>query len=339
MPLGLKGENLVFLISQPRAGSTLLQRVLGSHPSIHTVSEPWLMLSPLNALRPCGYQDDYHARLARAATLDFLRGLPDGDEAYREGVRRMYSYLYERALEGSGKRYFLDKTPLYYLIIPELYQVFSDARYIILLRNPLAVLNSFLTRWIKGNWLGLNIHRRDLMWAPRLLRYGITLLGSQALVVHYEQLVADPLVESQKICAQLGLDFTPEMVEYGRAGLSHWLFGDEQEVYRQERPVPRFATRWMEELAHPQVWRFAHDYLNALGRNTVEQMGYSYDALAQVLEAHRPSSRRLWRTIPLAWALTPPIEQGMRKGTCDLVSSGTRRLAVALSRAGTKPFQ
>lgn len=339
MPIGPKGANLIFLISQPRAGSTLLQRVLGSHPDVHTASEPWLMLAPLNALRPCGYPAEYHARLAQKATLDFLQGLPDGDEAYRDGVRRMYSYLYGHALDESGKRYFLDKTPLYYLIIPELYRVFPDARYIILLRNPLAVLNSFLTRWIKGDWLGLSVHRRDLMQAPRLLLQGIALLGPQARVVRYEQFVADPLRQTRRICVELGLDFMPEMVEYGRASLPHWHFGDEYEVYRQERPVPQIATQWISELAHPQVWRFAHDYLLALGRNTVEQMGYSYDELTQVLAAHRPASRRLWHTIPLSWALTPPIEQGMRSGTRGLVDTAARRLVIALARVGTKPAE
>lgn len=43
---GGEGENLIFLISQPRAGSTMLQKVLGSHPEIHTVSEPWVALPP-----------------------------------------------------------------------------------------------------------------------------------------------------------------------------------------------------------------------------------------------------------------------------------------------------
>ena len=35
---------LVFLLSLPRSGSTLLQRLLAAHPQVHTVAEPWLML-------------------------------------------------------------------------------------------------------------------------------------------------------------------------------------------------------------------------------------------------------------------------------------------------------
>jgi len=54
--IGAQGENMIFLISQPRAGSTLSQRMLGSHPDIYTVSEPWLMLHPLYPLRSEGHQ-------------------------------------------------------------------------------------------------------------------------------------------------------------------------------------------------------------------------------------------------------------------------------------------
>ena len=54
-------KNLIFLISQPRAGSTLTQRILGSHQDIHTISEPWIMLHPFYALRDKGCQMEYSA--------------------------------------------------------------------------------------------------------------------------------------------------------------------------------------------------------------------------------------------------------------------------------------
>jgi len=59
--------------------------------------------------------------------------------------------LYNRALEVAGKRFFLDKTPRYYFIIPELKNVFPEAKFIILLRNPLAVLSSILNTWFQNN--------------------------------------------------------------------------------------------------------------------------------------------------------------------------------------------
>lgn len=48
---GNVGGNLGFLVSLPRSGSTLLQRIVSNHPDIHTVAEPWFMLHPLYALK------------------------------------------------------------------------------------------------------------------------------------------------------------------------------------------------------------------------------------------------------------------------------------------------
>jgi len=51
-----QGSNLIFILSLPRSGSTLLQRILGGHSQVHTVAEPWLMLNPLYALRETGIE-------------------------------------------------------------------------------------------------------------------------------------------------------------------------------------------------------------------------------------------------------------------------------------------
>ena len=82
----------------------------------------------------------------------FLQTLPRDQDEYFEGARWMYNYLYEGALPGTGKGYFLDKTPRYYLVIPELYCTFPKAHYIFLLRNPVAVLCSILETREKKDW-------------------------------------------------------------------------------------------------------------------------------------------------------------------------------------------
>ena len=54
----------------------------------------------------------------------------------------------------SDKRYFLDQTPQYHLIIPELLRVFPAASYVILFRNPLAVLVSMIAAWVPDDFSG-----------------------------------------------------------------------------------------------------------------------------------------------------------------------------------------
>lgn len=315
MGIGPLGENLIFLISQPRAGSTLLQRILGAHPDILTRSETWLMLPPLYVARRQVFQPEDEAGHAWSAARDFLASLPNGDEDYLEGVRRMYVYLYDRALSGSSKSRFLDKTPRYYLIIPELCRTFPNARYVLLLRNPLAALMSILRTWASDNWLsllGLYRFRRDLLDAPRLMIEGVRPLGDRAVVVRYEDLVAGPEPEIRRLCDRLGVSFAPEMIDYGGQDMPAWRFGDLHKVYQHGRPVTDYAEQWRSELNSPQAWRLARDYLDCLGQADVEQMGYAYSDLRQILEAHRPHPIRLWFTLSLEWLLSRPRDQGRK---------------------------
>lgn len=294
MGIGLKGQNLIFLISQPRAGSTMLQRILGSHPDMHTVSEPWLMLPAMIALtgRWCN-REEREARFARENVQAFLKTLPCGDDEYFEGLRRMYTYLYDCALESSEKRYFLDKTPRYAYIIPELYRTFPEAHFIILLRNPLAVLCSVVKTWTGYDRRLLSLHRDDLDDVPGLLLEGIEMLGAKCVIVHYEELVGQPETEVQKICEKLGIEFFPEMIEYNRHNLPQWRFGDSL-VYQHTRPVAKKAESWRSDIRHPLMWRLANKYLGLLGRETIEKMEYSYHELQQILEASRPHWSRRW---------------------------------------------
>ncbi len=290
MSIKFTDKNLIFLISQPRAGSTLTQAILGSHPDIHTVSEPWLMLHPIYSLRPDDYQAEYNAKLANVGLQEFLKILPEGEETYFEGIRRMYSYLYETALNTSGKQYFLDKTPRYYHIIPELYKIFPEAQYIILLRNPLAVLCSMINTWVNGKWDKLKQFKHDLLQAPKLLLQGIQHLQDKCIVLHYEQLLTNPETEISQLCQKLGLDFTPSMINYGEQNHPKWTFGDPKNLYENTKPNPQHSDHWKQSLKDPQIWQVVNDYLTFLGEETITQMGYSYPELQETVEAHRFST-------------------------------------------------
>ncbi|MCC3528793.1 MAG: sulfotransferase [Microcoleus sp. PH2017_22_RUC_O_B] len=296
----LQGKNLIFLISQPRAGSTLTQRMLGSHCEIHTVSEPWLMLHPLYAMRSEGYEVEYNAQWASNAVEGFVDELPEGKEAYFKGLRRMYSYLYNCAATSSGKTYFLDKTPRYYFIISELYNIFPEAHFIILLRNPLSVLCSMINTWTQDDYFKLHLYKQDLLEAPAKLIEGTNLLNNHCLVLHYEWLLLNPEAEINKICSWLGIQFSPEMIDYGKAkDYPVWRYGDQNKVYQDTKPDSQNIDKWIMALDNPQVWRVVNDYLEFLGVEKFIQLGYSYEEMRNLLDSKRPQWFDLWRTLPL----------------------------------------
>jgi hypothetical protein len=299
--MSLLGDNLIFLISQPRAGSTLLQRILAGHPEIHTVSEPWLMLHPLFPLsNGDGCRAEYDAEMAGKAFKEFLSHLIGGEAEYLAGVRSMYGRFYAKALEQSGKRFFLDKTPRYYFIIRELRATFPEAHFLIMLRNPLAVLCSVVRTWVKGKWHRAGRYKHDLIKAPRLLLDGLRAPGGNVLAVSYEELVKDPAGQVAKVCAWLGVDFVSDILDYAERDIPRWTLGDQQNIYRFSRPSSGSLDNWLLGLHEPQTWRLATDYLEFLGRDNLREMGYDYEALKETLQARRPSKARLWFTSPMA---------------------------------------
>ena len=136
-------KEIIFLISAPRSGSTLLQKLLVTSAKIKTAAEPWWLLPLLQYKSNYGYES-YNKRIASKAIHDFdayfkrETGSSLDNEIART-VHRVYSML----APDSG--YFLDKTPRYYMIVEDLIKLFPKAKFIFLTRNPLEILSSKLT--------------------------------------------------------------------------------------------------------------------------------------------------------------------------------------------------
>lgn len=281
---GFTDANLIFLVSQPRAGSTLLQSILAGSKAVHTTAEPWFMLHALYALRESGHAADYDATVAARALQDFLNTLTDGGEAYYRAVRLMALALYGQACQEAGKARFLDKTPRYYNILPELAQVFPRARFVVLLRNPAAVLSSILRTWVKGDWNRFDYFRDDLLAAPPLLTKFASEATRQAFLVRYEALVIEPEETVRALCGWLGLPYQPEMLDYGLRSRPRGRYGDPTGVEKHERPSAESLNTWLDHARDPQVHHLLSAYLDALGSEQLAAMDYDADLLRTQLD-------------------------------------------------------
>lgn len=279
-----KGENLIFLISQPRAGSTLLQRVLGANSKVHTVSEPWIMLHPLYALKKQGVDSEFSSVDAQIGLKDFMANLPNGEDDYYEALRLMGNHLYGQALQNSDKQVFLDKTPRYYFIIKELERLYPQAKFVFLIRNPLSVLSSILKTWVKENWPRLGLHKSDLLQAPQLLLDGIEHLKDKASVVQYEEFVDNPQEVAADLCKQLNIPFENSMLEYGKHKRPDGSMGDSTGIDQYQRPVTDSLHKWIEDLNTAQSKMLAEIYVTLLGKDLFTQMGYAYDEIFKYLQ-------------------------------------------------------
>lgn len=271
-----KGENFIFLISQPRSGSTLLQLLLSGNSEIATTSEPWIALHPIFALHDGAIDPQYGANLAKQALLDFLKESGVGIDFYKEQISSLLRALYNQAIRYQGKRYFLDKTPRYYHIIDELHELFPGAKFIILFRNPLAILSSVLNSWVKDDYSLLVNHFDDLMIAPHKLVKFLNANQKKCIKVQYEDLVLKPEIIMKEICLFLGIQYSENMIEYAGRLNADWKFGDQIGIRSATRPIIKSVDKWRDGFKQPQDKLLAFSYLESLGEQLISDMGYDY---------------------------------------------------------------
>lgn len=279
-----RGRNLIFLLSQPRSGSTMLQSILARNSAVHTTSEPWIALAPCFAIRE-GSTAPYDAELGQQALVDFCDTLPNGRADYFDAVAAMLVSLYNKSLsmsdrgDGSEKMCFLDKTPRYYRIIPALEEMFPEAKFIFLARNPLSVLASILDTWGDVDGDVLTRFNDDLVLAPKMLTFAAC--NPEHIRVGYEDLVLHPEPVVAHLCRQLGLAYSAEMLNYQQASVRlNGRFGDNK-VHYKTGPHANSVESWKTVLKGRK--ETAKKYLDLLGDPVIHSLGYSASTLRKEL--------------------------------------------------------
>ena len=332
------GQNLVFIISQPKAGSTLLQRILAGHPDIQTSAETWLMLHPVYALRRHGIQADYNSRWAAKGVEEFLDNYANGRETYRNGLREFARTIYGEALEQSGKRLFLDKTPRYTMIAEDLIELFPRARFVFLIRNPLAILKSELHTYVKGDWNVLASFRPDLIDAPSKVLAARDAIGEDGFVVHYESLVADPETAVRQLCEFLEIDYSDSMLDYSDTPAPKGKMNDPVGIHQHTRPSTGSVEKWKAMADDSQERAFALAYLDALGPDIIGDMGYDATELRAVMTGGGDTRQPNAVIYPWSLAIVPADRWSLKQQARHAYyTTGQRqgRMAGMLAAVGT----
>lgn len=277
------GVTPVFVLSLPRSGSTLVQRVLSAHPDVASHAEPWLLLPSLYAMRPDGVFAEYDHAFARHGLREFVGSLPGGDEDYFEAVGRMATSLYARAAV-DGESVFVDKTPRYSLVADELARAFPDAPIIVLWRNPLAIAASIVETWGGGRW---NVYKFkiDLYTALSRLVDFQRRNSERVLSIRYEDLVLDSDRSWPRIFRHAGLSYDPSFLESFTSTRLGGTMGDPtgQTAYASLSRDP--LGKWPQSFASPVRKRWARRYLQWIGQTRLEAMAYDVATLLRELDS------------------------------------------------------
>jgi len=181
-----------FVLSSVRSGSTLLRVLLNTHSQIHAPHELHL--------RNIWVKTRHHNTEWALHEMD----LDPNQLTYL-----LWDRILQRQLERSGKRILVNKTPSDVFIADRIRECWPDARFVFLLRHPLAIVRS--REKIGSEDLDDNVRR--------VLRYCSAVQAARerfpGLTVRYEDLASDPAAETQRLCEFLGVAWEPGMLDYG----------------------------------------------------------------------------------------------------------------------------
>lgn len=283
----------VFIFSLPRSGSTLLQRILATHPAVATASEPWILLPFLYARRRNGIYAEYGHRKATKAIDDFCSGIPDGEARYLDAVRELALRLY-RERSGPTARYFVDKTPRYHVVSADIVRAFKDARFIFLWRNPLAVVSSMIEVWGHGRWNAYEFEF-DLFDGLEALLETHELAGERAISLRYKELVAESGEIRSRVFEYLGLRIEEAQPENQHNVQLTGRMGDQAGLRAYRDLISQESVhKWTRTLASPLRKIWCRRYLRWIGPDRLKVMGYEFEVLLRQLN-DAPSS---WKTVP-----------------------------------------
>jgi hypothetical protein len=197
----------VFVLSSVRSGSTLLRMILDSHSALHAPHE--LHLKDLKV----DLDGDYVAKAMAELGLD-----------QRELEHLLWDRVLHLDLARSGKPTVVNKTPNDVFMWRRIAACWRDARFIFLLRHPGDVVASW---WrARPRYSEEEVVESVLSYATAVQEARTELPGA---TVRYEDLLADPEQAVRELCAFLGVDYEPAMLEYGqaegrtfKAGLGDW---------------------------------------------------------------------------------------------------------------------
>ncbi|MDG2305923.1 MAG: sulfotransferase [Candidatus Binatia bacterium] len=311
-------ERLVFLLGAPRSGTTLLARILSAHPAVYGRAEPHL-ITPLAHL---GYyasvqKAPYDPFNVQQAVHEFVEDLPQGEDDYLEALRAYADSMYGRMLDSAGekKRYFLDKTPAYALVLPFLTKLYPNAKYVILTRHPLAILTSYVNSFFDGEWEVALSHNPILeRYVPALAK--MVREKPVALAhVRYEEFVADPEKGFRGICEYLDIPFDSSAIDYQESGESFEGLGDPTGVHQHDRPVTSSIGSWAGEIAaNPETLALVRNLVDALDPADLETLGYPREEIMMQLdEAEGAGGTPRKRKAPLRYSMQRKVLVRLRK--------------------------
>jgi hypothetical protein len=268
----------VIVLGVGRSGTTLLRVMLDRNTTLAIPYETFFVTALAHRHGRNPKIDDFVDDLGRFYQL-YEWGIAPEDvrPRLREGMTtgEAIAAIFEVYAEREGKPRWGDKTPLYMQQLPLLERLFPDALWVHLVRDGRDAALSFLDlpegfsgrTWAQPRTVAQFAARwRTEILAARQLGSQV---GDRYLELRYEDLVAEPERELQRVCAHASLPWEPEMLAY--AGTSDVAQMPEHRNLAQP-PTPGLRD-WRNQMSREDARAFegvAGDVLRSSGYELLE---------------------------------------------------------------------
>nr|WP_277346327.1 tetratricopeptide repeat-containing sulfotransferase family protein [Solimonas marina] len=206
-PSGHPSAEPIFVLGLPRTGTTLVERILSSHPQVSSAGElNHFAIEMTRAVRATGRPAADKLQMIEAApTIDFAQ----------LGERYVAS---TRPLTGH-RAHFIDKMPLNYLYCGLIARALPQARIIELVRHPLDTCLSVYKQWFTMAYpfsYDLDDLGRYYLAYLRLMQHWHRTMPGRILRVRYEDLIADQTGQTRRMLEHCGLAWDDACLAFER---------------------------------------------------------------------------------------------------------------------------
>jgi hypothetical protein len=299
------GNPRFFIVGCPRSGTTLLLRMVASHPDVAVIPElGWIAptYERRDRLTPDGrVTREFLDHLARRGFGRFARLPMTPDEVRALGDERpdlryadLVALLFDRYGAERGKAIVGNKTVAAVRFVRTLHELFPDARIVHLIRDGRDVALS-ATNWRRAErlaedfstWRAEPLSTAALWWEWHVRRgreAGAEIGPEHYRELRYEALVADPEGECRALAEFLGIPYDDGMVRFHEGKTRDEAGLDAKHAWLPPTPGLR---DWRTQLDPEDVERF-----EAVAGDLLEELGYARGATVGPQAARAAASLR-----------------------------------------------
>jgi protein-tyrosine sulfotransferase len=258
-----QGERLIFVGGAPRSGTTLVQNMLDCHGEIYGGPE-FLHIPDIVQVR---------SRLHTSISLKWIDLICSYEQVDKMTAAWIEGFLLPLA-DSQRARFLSEKTPENVLVFPQLLELFPKARFILVVRDPRAIVSSMLEVGARARVKGLRppFFTKNLLaaiaYTKNCIEKGFKAVEAapeRVYLVVYERLVSAPQQETQAICDFLQIAWEPTMIRPA------------SKQHAGEKAITVFSN---------EIWYDAKAYNKDPDSDRVERWKYLLSSMDQVTIAH-----------------------------------------------------